>query len=64
MIATGRRDCLTKMIRQRQKTIIAQSASPVSSGIHLRCLEESPKGISTMIPINETKIFLRIGIEV
>ena len=55
---TGHSSFLTNMRRQRQKIIMAQSASPVSSGIQLTRLEKSPIGIRTRMPVNDMRIFL------
>ena len=49
--ATVSKGFLHKMMRQKQKTIIAQSASPVYAGIQLIRLEISPKGIRMAMPI-------------
>ena len=47
---------LTSMMCQMQNTIIAQSASPVSSGIQLMRLDNSPNGMRTTMPINDAMI--------
>ena len=52
-VATAFNGLLTNRIRQKQNTIIAQRASPVSSGKALTRRDSSPKGISTTRPRRE-----------
>ena len=60
MAATTFNGLLTNRIRQKQNTIIAQRASPVSLGRAWTRRDSSPKGISTTRPRREYNSLLRI----